>query len=81
MSCKFAEILRKIDKRSGDVLEENPKVLKTGDAAIIKLVPKKPMVVEEFKKYPKLERFIVRDLRQVVAVGIIKAVDKIDSKN
>ena len=81
MSCKFAEILRKIDKRSGDVLEENPKVLKTGDAAIIKLVPKKPMVVEEFKKYPKLERFIVRDLRQVVEVGIIKAVDKIDSKN
>ena len=81
MSCKFAEILRKIDKRSGDVLEENPKVLKSGDAAIIKLVPKKPMVVEEFKKYPKLERFIVRDLRQVVAVGIIKVVDKIDSKN
>jgi len=81
VSCKFAELLQKIDRRSGRSIEENPKVLKSGDSAMIKLVPQKPMVVENFSKYSKLGRFIVRDLRKVVAVGIIKAVDKIDSKN
>ena len=75
VSCKFTELLQKIDMRSGKPIEENPKVLKVGDAAMIKLVPQEPMCVETFSKYPKFGRFIVRDLRQVVAVGIIKAVN------
>ena len=34
------------------------------------------MCVEEYNTYPPLGRFAVRDMRQTVAVGVIKAVDK-----
>lgn len=76
IACKFAEILSKIDRRSGKVLEEFPANIKSGDAAMVKLIPSKPMVVEEFSKYPPLGRFAVRDMRQTVAVGVVKAVTR-----
>jgi elongation factor 1-alpha len=76
IACKFQELKEKIDKRSGKVLEANPKFLKTGDAGIVELVPSKPMCVEAFQQYPPLGRFAVRDMRQTVAVGVIKAVEK-----
>lgn len=78
IACKFAEIQSKIDRRSGKVLEENPKTVKSGDAAMVRLVPSKPMCVEVFNDYPPLGRFAVRDMRQTVAVGIVKAVTKKD---
>lgn len=49
-----------------------------GDAAIVKMVPSKPMCVESFTEYPPLGRFAVRDMRQTVAVGVIKSVVKVD---
>ncbi|EPY78002.1 elongation factor 1-alpha 1 [Camelus ferus] len=75
IACRFAE-LKKIDRRSGKKLKEGPKFLKSGDAAIVDMVPGKPMCVESFSDYPPLGRFAVRDMRQTVAVGVIKAVDK-----
>jgi elongation factor 1-alpha len=76
IACKFAELLQKIDRRTGKAVEENPKFIKSGDAAIVKMVPSKPMCVEAFTEYPPLGRFAVRDMRQTVAVGVIKKVDK-----
>jgi elongation factor 1-alpha len=78
IACKFAEILSKNDRRTGKVIEEEPKFVKSGDAAMIKLVPQKPMCVEVFSEYPPLGRFAVRDMKQTVAVGVIKAVEKKD---
>merc|ERR1712121_399548 len=77
IACKFSELQQKLDRRSGKVLEENPKMVKSGDAAIIQLMPQKPMVVETFNDYAPLGRFAVRDMRQTVAVGVIKAVEKV----
>lgn len=76
IACKFAELVEKIDRRSGKKLEEYPKVVKSGDAAIINLIPSKPMCLETFSDYPPLGRFAVRDMRQTVAVGIVKGVEK-----
>jgi elongation factor 1-alpha len=76
IACKFAEIESKIDRRSGKEVEKEPKAIKSGDAAIVKMVPQKPMCVEAFTEYPPLGRFAVRDMRQTVAVGVIKAVAK-----
>jgi len=76
IACKFAELIEKVDKRSGKVLEQNPKSLKSQEAAIIKLIPSKPMCVEKFSEYAPLGRFAVRDMRQTVAVGVIKEVVK-----
>ena len=71
IACKFAELLEKIDRRTGKSVEANPKFVKSGDAAIAKMVPSKPMCVEAFTDYPPLGRFAVRDMRQTVAVGVI----------
>ncbi|CAN0455178.1 unnamed protein product, partial [Discosporangium mesarthrocarpum] len=76
VACKFKEITQKMDRRSGKVLEENPKFVKTGDACMVNLEPSKPMCVESFSEYPPLGRFAVRDMRQTVAVGVIKTVEK-----
>lgn len=79
IACKFAELKEKIDKRSGKKLEDNPKFLKTGDAGIVELVPSKPMCCESFQEYPPLGRFAVRDMRQTVAVGVIKATERMEA--
>jgi len=79
IACKFSVLKQKIDRRSAKVLEEEPKKLKMGDAAMITMVPSKPMVVEKFSEYPPLGRFAVRDMKQTVAVGVIKEVEKAEA--
>ena len=43
---------------------------------MISLVPQKPMCVEVYKEFAPLGRFAVRDMKQTVAVGIIKETTK-----
>merc|ERR1719174_3179414 len=76
IATKFHEIENKMDKRTGKVTEEFPKSIKSGDAAIVRLTPSKPMVVEAFSEFPPLGRFAVRDMKQTVAVGVIKETQK-----
>jgi len=76
IACKFNKLLTLIDKRNGKTLEENPKSVKTGQAAMVEMVPSKPMTVEAFSVYPPLGRFAVRDMRKTVAVGVIKSVQR-----
>jgi elongation factor 1-alpha len=79
IACKFRALVSKIDRRTGKELEAEPKFVKSGDSAIAELVPSKPMCVEPFTTYPPLGRFAVRDMRQTVAVGVIKEVTKKDA--
>jgi elongation factor 1-alpha len=65
IACKFAEIKEKCDRRTGKTTEDAPKFIKSGDAAIVTLIPSKPMCVEPFSEFPPLGRFAVRDMRQV----------------
>jgi len=76
VACRFDNIKEKMDRRSGKVLEQNPKFVKSGDACIVDMKPTKPLCVETFTDFPPLGRFAVRDMRQTVAVGVIKAVTK-----
>lgn len=54
VTCRFAELKEKLDRRTGKKLEDQPQVLVSGDAATIRLVPIKPMCVESFFTYPPL---------------------------
>jgi len=76
IACKFSELTTKIDRRTGKEIEANPKFVKSGDSCIVKMVPSKPMCVEAFQQYSALGRFAVRDMKQTVAVGVIKEVTK-----
>jgi len=78
IACKFAELKSKVDKRDSKVLEENPKFLKEGESAIVKLEPQKQLCVEPFNQYPPLGRFAIRDMKRTVAVGVIKSVEKVE---
>ena len=76
IACRFDRIISKIDLHTGAVLEEDPPFIKTGDAAMVSLIPQNDMCVETFSDYPRLGRFAVRDSKQTVAVGIIKSLTK-----
>jgi elongation factor 1-alpha len=76
IACKFDKIQSKIDQRNGKVLEESPQFIKSREAALVELVPTKPMVVETFSTFAPLGRFAVRDMKQTVAVGVITEVTK-----
>lgn len=70
VACKITEIVKKIDPKSGATLQEHPDFIKTGDAAIVKCVPTKPLVIEASKDFPELARFAIRDMGQTIAAGV-----------
>lgn len=70
VACKIAEIKAKLDPATGQVLQEHPDFLKNGDAAIVKVVPMKPLVIEKQKDIPHMARFAIRDAGSTVAAGM-----------
>lgn len=76
VACRFTELIKKIDPRSGQVVEEKPTFLKTGDSAIVKLEPLHPIAVEAYTEFPELGRFAVRDMGTTVAAGVVKEITK-----
>jgi len=73
--CKFL-LISKIDRRNNSILEENPESIRNGDSAIVKLIPQKQICLESFQEFPPLGRFAVRDMKQTVAVGVIRSLTK-----
>jgi elongation factor 1-alpha len=76
VACRFEDIEKKLDPKTGAVKEEHPDFIKTGDAAIVKVVPTRPMVIESAKKFPQLGRFAIRDMGQTVAAGVCLEVEE-----
>lgn len=70
VSCKIEEILAKLDPRTGQVIQEKPEYIKTGDVAKIRVVPLKPLVIEKSSDFPQLAKFAIRDMGITVAAGI-----------
>ncbi|MBI3115735.1 MAG: translation elongation factor EF-1 subunit alpha [Thaumarchaeota archaeon] len=74
VAATITEIVAKIDARTGQPTEEKPKTIKTGDSAIVKIQPLRPLVLETFKEYPELGRFALRDMGSTVAAGICREI-------
>jgi len=70
-ACTFIELVKTINPASGAVLAEKPEFIKTGDAAIVKLKPLQPLVLEKASEFPPLGRFAIRDSGVTVAAGIV----------
>jgi len=76
IACRFTELIQKLDPRTGQVVEEKPAFLKTGDGAIVRFEPLQPIAVEAYSDFPELGRFAVRDMGTTVAAGVIKEITK-----
>lgn len=76
VACTFVELQKKLDPRTGQVAEENPDFLKTGDAAIVKLKPTRPLVIEKSKDIPQMGRFAIRDMGMTIAAGVCLDIKK-----
>ncbi|MCW4041235.1 MAG: translation elongation factor EF-1 subunit alpha [Candidatus Bathyarchaeota archaeon] len=74
MATTFTELIQKIDPRTGQVVEEKPAFLKTGDSALVRFRPLRPIVLEPYSSIPQLGRFAVRDMGTTVAAGVIRKV-------
>ena len=70
VACRIEKLERQLDPATGQTIKENPDMLKNGDAAVIKVVPTKPIVIEKQKDIPHMSSFAVRDAGNTVAAGI-----------
>jgi elongation factor 1-alpha len=74
IACKLVELIKKIDPRTGNVIEEKPAFLKTGDGGLVKLQPLKPVAIEPYAEIPQLGRFAIRDMGTTIAAGVVKEI-------
>ncbi len=71
VAAKITEIVGKLDPKTGQIAEKNPQFIKTGESAIIKFKPIKPMVLEKFGDLPQLGRFAMRDMGKTIGIGVV----------
>jgi elongation factor 1-alpha len=74
VAATLSEFIAKIDPKTGGATEDKPKFLKTGDAAIVRIRPVRPLAIETFKEFPEIGRFALRDMGTTIAAGVVKAI-------
>ena len=74
--CKLEKIIAKFDKRSLKMLGDKLKYLKANEIYKVKIAPTEPLCIERFSDYPPLGRFILREGKNVVAIGIVQDLTK-----
>jgi len=75
MAVRFDQLIAKLDPRTGQVVEQNPSFLRTGEAAIVRFVPLQPIAIETFKDFPQLGRFALRDMGTTIGAGIVMEIE------
>ena len=76
VAVRFDKLLAKLDPRTGQVVEENPAYLRTGEAAMVRFVPLMPTAMEVFKDYPQLGRFALRDMGTTIGAGVVTEIEE-----
>ena len=74
VAATLSEFVAKIDPKTGGAVEEKPKFLKTGDAAIVRIKPVRPLAIETFKEFPEIGRFALRDMGTTITAGVVKSI-------
>ena len=75
VACTIESLDKKMDPSSGEVDEENPDFIQTGDAAVVTVRPQKPLSIEPSSEIPELGSFAVRDMGQTIAAGKVLSVE------
>jgi len=70
VACQIVAIEKKLNPATGETLQENPDFIKNGDAAIVKVKPMQPLVIEKTSVIPQMSRFAIRDSGTTVAAGM-----------
>lgn len=73
-ACKFINLVKKIDQKTGSVIEDSPKFLKKNEVAFVELQPLKKLCIEKYSEIPEMGRFAIRDMGRTVAVGVVKEI-------
>ncbi|MFA6328263.1 MAG: translation elongation factor EF-1 subunit alpha [Candidatus Micrarchaeia archaeon] len=71
IACTFIELVSKKDPKTGAAMPGPVDFLKSGDVAVVKIKPLKPVVIEKFSDFAPLGRFAIRDMGQTVAAGVV----------
>ena len=66
VACQFVELIKKVSPEEVD----KPDFLKNGDAALVRLRPTTPLVIEKKDHIPQLANFAIRDSGSTVAAGM-----------
>ena len=70
VACQITKLLKKLNPATGETIEENPTMLRNGDAAVVEIKPTKPLVIEKATEIPHMSRFAIRDAGSTVAAGM-----------
>ena len=76
VACTVESLDQKLDPASGEVAEENPDFIKSGDAAVVTIRPQKPLSIEPSSEIPELGSFAIRDMGQTIAAGKVLSVNE-----
>ncbi|WP_255194070.1 translation elongation factor EF-1 subunit alpha [Natronobeatus ordinarius] len=76
VACTIESIDQKMDPATGEVAEENPDFIQSGDAAVVTIRPQKPLSIEPSSEIPELGSFAIRDMGQTIAAGKVLNVDE-----
>lgn len=71
VSCKFKEIRKKIDPKTGLSIQEKPDFIKAGDVAEVVIEPLQPFCMEKYSDFPQMAKFAIRDMGRTVAAGMV----------
>ena len=63
-----------MNPRTGQVVEEKPSFIKSGDGALVRFRPLRPISIEQYSDFPQLGRFAVRDMGTTIAAGIVRQI-------
>ena len=76
VACTIESLDQKLDPSTGEVAEENPDFIQSGDAAVVTVRPQKPLSIESSNEIPELGSFAIRDMGQTVAAGKVLSVNE-----
>ncbi len=66
VACQVTEIIKKVSPEEVD----HPDFIRNGDAALVRIKPTQPLVLEKKSEIPQMANFAIRDSGQTVAAGM-----------